>query len=110
MGYGLIGRRGGCRSLSNPHAEPSAQLVGGIRSERERDGRWEMGKVTRKGDRTLDPKATPADRIEGPALDRAEIQLRLRRDPLPAIAAAAVVTSAAAAPPSSTGALRKAPK
>ena len=71
-----------------------------------------MEKVTRhllSGDRTLDPKATPADRIEGPALDRAEIQLHLRKDPLPATAAAAVVTSAAAAPPSSTGRRRTPP-
>ena len=45
-----------------------------------------MEKVTRhllSGDRTLDlwtyPEATPADRVEGPALDRARIRLLLKR-------------------------------
>ena len=45
-----------------------------------------MEKVTRhllSGDRTLDlwtyPEATPADRVEGPALDRARIRLLLKK-------------------------------
>ena len=37
VGSGLVGRRGGHRSILNPHPEPSAQVVGGIDKERERE-------------------------------------------------------------------------
>ena len=47
----------------------------------------------------------PADRDEGPALDRTEIRLLLRINPLAATTAADVVAAAPDAPPSSSGKL-----
>ena len=60
-----------------------------------------MEKLTRhlwSGGRTLDlwiyPEASPAGRVEGPALDHAEILLRLRIVPLAATTAARVFAAA----------------
>ena len=47
----------------------------------------------------------PADRDEGPALERAEMLLLLRINPLAATTAADVAAAAPDAPPSSTGKL-----
>lgn len=49
-GFGLIDRPNGCMSLpTNPRAEPSAQLVGGIRPEGERDVEREREREVERG-------------------------------------------------------------
>ena len=72
-----------------------------------------MEMVTRhlvSGDRTLDlwtyPEATPAGQGEGPALDHAEILLRLRIVPLAATTAARVFAAAGRPAPPPEGGLQ----
>ena len=90
----------------------AVEMVGGI-VMREREMVMVMEKITRhllSGGRMLDlwtyPEATPAGQGEGPALDHAEILLRLRIVPLAATTAARVFAAAGRHAPPPEGGLQ----